>query len=606
MAENNRLSGNFNSGILLPALLVFFACYIIVSYWLGYIFLSTPLNIAIAAIAAFLLLRRFPIRMPLPKPALAIALVVFAMAAYSLFFITPFYPASTDPAYLITIRALDGAGFDLGCVFGTSTGCTIPDTYAPYASLKFRYQLGHSLLARMFVDLLPVVPDYLVQWLLGAALAALEVLVLYALLAGLFGNRAALFSTVLFAASRPLFLDMYWGAHAMILGMVFALLFLHLFREKNPIAALAAPLPFMAHPGAAINGLLLFGAYLALNRNEIARALRILPALLLALPAFLTTYAVLAGNTLFPDAVMAAQATPAAKPPLVELIAGSAYYLPLWLGVLPAALLAASLIVFALKRNAVEIPEAKQNLGQKQNFEQKQNFNSNSNFRNFNFMLLLLAASVAAYFAFAAFQIPLTAKLVSLVAVSAVAISGAALSGMRISIGKTQISLSSAPVLALIFALGIAFFLNSSMLNELRSGNQITPEEARFAHALYQYDPSLQTTFFLSPGRLKMAELSNKIPFNPAGELFVPQSAYQAVHDSGWQELWERDAKWKEICGCGYIAAKEIVRTAEFQPERVQETGAKYLVVNADYFPEEIPFKKVLQQGSLSAYAVEG
>lgn len=556
MAADNCAAGAQKNlaGTVVSAFLLFAAVSIMVSLWLGYFWRNTPVILALSIVIACLLLKRFgQPNIAITKIAFIIAAIAFVMSSYSFVFVTPFYSASADPAYLITIRAITDH---------------IPETYAPYSDLKFIYQPGHALFAKLFVDLLAPagIPDYAVQWILGSSLVALEILLVFLFASSLFGSSATgELAAALYLGSRPVFLDLYWGAHPMILGMLFVLAGIVFFHKRSKLAYVFAPAALITHPMAAASGILLLAAYIPFHRQRIRDALYFLPSAALALPTLCTTYLVLALSTLNP----AASALGGAGP--FEALSAALYYLPLWVGIVPsvAAVCAFAMVLNARKATAEQV------------------------FTLSALLLLLLIFVFGALALGASFT-----RLTDLISVLAVVFSASLFLPW---VAKPQ---RRALFVSLVAVAAIALFLNSSLLNELRSGTQITNEEAGAAFALLSYDPALKQVLFLSPGRLKMAEYSNKIPFNPVGEMFLPASSYQVVHDAAWENLMEKNRRWKEVCGCDYFLAESITRTGRLCIECIPELGVEYAVVNRDYFPEEIPWQKVLSSGSIDVYSL--
>lgn len=542
---------------ILPNFLIFSAIAILLSLWSGFLWLNSIVIILFSLAATYLMQKKFSLSFDRPLLVCALAALAFIMASYSLFFITPYYTASTDPAYLITIRSI---------------GDTVPDTYEPYSPLKFRYQFGHALFVKLFTDILPIIPDHIIQWLIGAIFVSIETVAIYIFASTFFSRRAALLSTALFLGTRPVFLAMYWGAHPMIMGMAFALLALALFHKRNPLSYLFAPLPFILHPASAINMLILLAAYLTTHLERIRDAFKHLPSLLLALPIFLTTYLVLFTNFLLPLETTAKAAVGLAT--IIE----SFYYLVLWAGLVPVgALLFAIAATIILKKKIL-------------------NFLSVEN----KFISLALALSTLLFFVATSLQIPITAKLASVVAIATVLLAASFLA----SLAKNFTKKHEIIIISLIALISLALFLNSSLLTELRTGTQITPEEASFAFKFKELDPELKPTLFLTPGRLKMAEFSNKIPYNALGECFLPSGSFQAVHDAGWDDIHARNETYLELCGCEPVLAVSMNRTGELCVSCIPKLGVEYVVINTKYFPEPLPWPVVLEEGELRLHSL--
>jgi len=281
-----RLSGKIFGFAL--AFLVFASVSIIVSYWTGFLFLSTPLILIVSLPVTFLLLKKFPAKTKgIPVQVLLSALLVAGLCAFPLLVVHPFYMGSNDALHTTTLRTL-----------GLNGG--IPETYSPYSDISFTYQIGFHLLAKVFADLFFFAEDYQVMWFLGVLLAAIEVILMYLVSKELFkSEKAGKWAAILFIGTKSVYIFMYFGMFPRMLAACLILLFLYLLLKKNKLAYLALPALVMVHPGMLMNFAVLIAIFLAFNRQQFSGLAKTIPFSLLAIPAFVQNYSTYISRMLF-------------------------------------------------------------------------------------------------------------------------------------------------------------------------------------------------------------------------------------------------------------------------------------------------------------------
>lgn len=535
------ISKKLNFGNLFSYLALFSAFAIVFSLWLGTFFWRDSLVIAgLAVLASAFAMYKFPMGIRLPKTVAALSILMFVLCAYPAFLHTPFFGGSADAAQTITMRVL---------------GETIPATYEPYSGITLGYYLGYHLFTKIFVDLFPIVPDTLWLVLCGAFFAAMELIAVY-LLGRKLGNseNAGLYSAILFLGTKSVFQNMYWGMHPMIAGMFFAVLAAYFFLEKKPHAYLFLPLTLACHAGAAFNAFILLTSMVLfmrapfLDKGKAIDFAKLGLSSIIAIPSLLTTYAIfitnaIAGNT--PKAVVT-----------IRILVERTFMLPLWNGIIPSIILPLGAFSLAAGRNVTEERDK----------------------RAIAVLVFVLAAT-----AFSFFFLFIGAKAMSLLSIATVVFCGLALSKF--------ISFESRKMKALVLLLCLLTFFTSSLLIELREGTKITSGEAEFANYFREKYPDLAPTLFLTNNGLKIAELSEKIPYDVyadfPGHVFLAYGTWQTRHDEHWEGLFERKARqdmiFAERCaGC------------------IPELPVKYVVVEED-FPA-ISGKKLFEKYGFTVY----
>jgi len=545
MQIGESLPKQLNCGNIFTFLALFSAFSIVLSLWLGTFFWRDSLIIAgLAVLAALLVMRKFPLGIKLPKTVVALAVLMFILCAYPAFVYTPFFGGSADAAQTITMRVI---------------GETIPQTYEPYSGITLGYYLGYHLFTKIFVDLFPVVPDTLWLVLCGAFFAAMELIAVY-LLGRKLGNseNAGLYPAILFLGTKSVFQNMYWGMHPMIAGMFFAVLAAYLFLEKKPHVYLFLPLTLACHAGAAFNAFILLAAMVLflrgpfLDRAKIIDFAKLGLSSIVVIPSLLTTYAIfianaIAGNT--PDAVVT-----------IQSLAERFFMLPLWNGIIPSIILPFSAFSLVAGRNITEEKDK----------------------RAIAMLVTVLAATT-----FSFFFLFIAAKAMSLLSIAAVIFCGLALSKF--------ISFESGKMKALVLVLCLLTFFTSGLLTELREGTKITSEETEFANYFKEKYPELSPTLFLTKNGLKIAELSNKIPYDVYADfpdhVFLAYGTWQTHHDEYWNEIAERKNRQDMIL-------------AEKCAGCISELSVKYVVVEED-FPA-VQGKKLFEKYGFKVYGAGG
>lgn len=468
-------------------LTVFSSIVILLSYWVGLFWLNSLFIGASALVITYFIMKKISFQLQIPRKVYLVAILVFLMSIYPLLFVTPFYSGSADPLHTINVRLLENQ---------------IPLTYEPYSTIVLSYPLGFHLLANVFTDLIPMVPDYLILWLLGAVFSSLVVLFLYVFVFTFSGSvQAGVLASILYVGTKPILQDFYFGQYPLVMGFALLLLFMALHHQRNNLSLLVAPVIFMIHPSVGLILMIFITLHFLIYRNR-SYLVKTIGFSMLALPAFVLTYSVLISNV-FTGGVQTMQG-------IIPLLMNTYLPLLLWIGLLPVLLL-----MFAL----IKYPTVTQ--------EQK----------------LFLSFFVVSFILFGLFSIldsPTYSKFVEPMMFSILFLGSTKLKDIKFSLFRPAIVL---------FAL--VLFFSSGYFNYLWQGDKISSEEAKVALDVKEIIPKNSKILLLSEGGTKMAELMYVVPYYSGRDYFIPHKQKQlSVKDS--TTLKQREKEYTQILsGCG-------------------------------------------------------
>lgn len=536
---------NWGSAAFSKAFIVFFVFSVfstLASDLIGAFFRNTWLIITISAVLTYFALKKFPIKLEYSPVAIALSVISLAVLVYPLLFVHPYYPASADAAPTIATRLVAEK---------------IPETHEPYSKLRFVYQLGFPLFARIFVDLFPNVEDFLIIWFFGVIFAFAQVPLVYSIVKEFTKSElTSNFAAALMLGSKPLFQHMYYGEYPELMATAFALLFLILFMRKNLLAAFVLPAVFVAHPASAFSVMLVTLIY-SLFFNSFGYLLKILPGLLLAARSLIVIYLTVV-LTLF-EKVLAMSLGLAETPVTLANLVKITVSLPLWVGVLPSLFVAFSIWV---------------------SFKQLKKLDKTKKFLMWSFLI-----SIILYYVFFVVGTVMRGKIVTFASLLAILFSAVSIDFRKFSLVK------NAKLFLLLLIIGSLFVHStSSLLTHLRTGSKISPEEAKFAFAFREFDPSLKKIVHITGEEGKIAEFAHKIPYDVTSAYFETLAYEITRKDPTYQERLEKAENKKQILG-GCIQC-------------VYSTGADYIIVNQRKFSGILPseWKKVFNHNSFEVY----
>ncbi|MCX6802058.1 MAG: hypothetical protein NT067_03000 [Candidatus Diapherotrites archaeon] len=528
---------------LIFAFLAFASVSIIVSYWAGFFFLSTPLILVISLPITFFLWKKFrPEAERIPLEVLLAALLVAGICAFPLLLATPYYMGSSDSFHTTTLRTLETAG-------------KIPETYAPYSGVSFTYQIGLHLFAKIFADLLFFVQDYIVLWALGVLLAAIEAILVYLVSKELFKSEpAGKWAAILFIGTKTIYINMYFGMFHRMLGSCLILLFLYFFLKKNRLAFLLVPAMLMVHIAWTVNCAILMLVFAAFNRQRFTDLLKTVPFAFIALPAFLMDIKIYIAH--FSKILGGASEAASPVQPLNMLQFTVSYLLSMGWAV--GALFGLSLVYSLLKKRVD---------------------------RNKLFAFsVFIAGSFMHYFA-ALSGLTIENELPWLFTLGGIFFISLVFSEIKLE--KRHLNYLKILVVALLL-LG---FSTSSYVTTRIWGTKISPPEASFALKFKDFDPELKTAVFLGIPSAKTAELSNKVPYNAGEGWFLPFDERLVVHDQAYYRELEKIKTQEKIMETKCASC-------------VLDLNADYAVIDIEKFPALPGKSPVLEQGSLKLYKI--
>jgi hypothetical protein len=480
---------------------VFTVVAIILSVWLGLLFLNTPVILIASFVISYFLIKKFPIKIErVPREVLLLAVIIAILCAHPLLLLHPFYPASNDAFHTIMVRVLQ-------------MNEKIPQTFEPYSGISFTYNFGFHLFVKLFADLFFFIPDYLVLWFFGVFFASVQAILIYFFAKELFvSEKAGLYSALLFVGTKMVYQEMFFGIWPRLLATNLFFLYFIFFLRKNKLCLLFPPALACVHAGIFFNVAVFSFLYILFNRAKLTPMLKTLPALVLALPSFVIVYSVslmgLFAQSKFAEITLALL--------IKELVS-----VALWLGWVPLVVAGAGFFWMLYKRNY-----SKQKL----------------------FALAVLVVFVLLYFYLFLKQYPSSNVPMEFAGLGAVLFAGLTLSEIRF---KSKEFEKWVKVLIIILCL-LAFFA-SGYLTKFRFGSKISAEQAEFAFRFKEYDPALKEALFLTTGSSKIAEFANKIPFDVTRGFFLPAVKHIVWHDAAWQEVLRKKQLREKILQTKYV-----------------------------------------------------
>ncbi|MCR4336104.1 MAG: hypothetical protein NUV57_06260 [archaeon] len=520
-------------------LLIFFTAITILSLWSLYIYRYAPIIVVVALGLIYIASKKITFDSEkISSTAIGIALLVAVLAAYP-FFLNNFVDASADSAAHISSLAI---------------GSTMPETYAPFSNLEYRYQIGFPLLAKLFIDLLPFVSSNFLVWFLGVIFAFLSAVLIYLISKEIFkSEKAGLIGLALFVGSKIVFQNMYWGQYTFMLASVFFLATFLAFYKKSKLAYLFFPMIIVSHPGVAFYSFIFFALWLIFFRDQ-KRITKLVLSGLFVLPSFFISYIHFLNN-------LGAEETIAIT---AEKIVANTIIFPLWVGLL--------IFIFVLIYLILNVLKVKQFMP-----------SDKDEVRLAGFLLSVFVASFLFYVFFSSSGRIIGGRIIELSMFSGLFISVLVVnkfisSGLKISKFKIQFN----HILVLIMLISLFLFFTSGQLDTLRNGSKITPEGVDFAYAFKEFDSSYEKTFFLIPGHGKIAEISQKIPYDVMSSWYLSYDKRIAADDPFYLELIERHEFAEKTREEKCISC-------------LKQIDFYYLVSKEDYFSNELGLKKVFE-----------
>jgi hypothetical protein len=520
---------------------IFFAFIIIISNLIGFFWLNSALILILSIVISVFVFKKFPLKNEAETGTILLSLLLIFLLAYPVLLITPFHPASSDVVSTTIIRILREK---------------IPLDSEPYAAINLSYPLGLPLIVSAFSKTIGIFPDYLWTWIIGLVAGAMQLLFFSLFASELFKDKKITFlAGTVFLAGKLVFENFYVGEFAWHIGTAFLFCFMYAYLKKSPLQYLFFPIVFVCHPVAGFNLLVIFGTYHLFYGIEIKRMAKLFCSLIAVLPLITMVYFPMLYNLITRKTALSELAFSIS---LKNILA-----VPFWIGTGLSVMLVLLLIISFLRKKSVWATK-----------EQK-----------FLWALLFISAGLFLGFSYIGFVLAGKEIEVTLIAVALLVIS---------LIQTNQLMKKKAfAVISVIILMALFFFFSSSILEHYREGSKINSNEIIFAEKIYSYDKELKKVLFLTNRWGKIAEYSNKIPFD------VNSQHTLAVADEKQNFLFYQDEGFKEM-----RKKQEIQKNIFYDGnvEKIKELDIDYIAVDRNEFKKTIEYEKVLEYNNFELY----
>ncbi|HZX33787.1 MAG TPA: hypothetical protein VFF09_00235 [archaeon] len=483
---------------------------IILSNIVGFFRLDMPLILLAAAIISLWLSRDYKSEAADGKIFL-LALFLFALLIYPVALITPVFPASNDAVSTTAMRVMQEK---------------IELDYAQYGKINMPYPIGLPVTAKAFHSVVPAIPDYLAPYSVALIAGMLQIFFVYLIAAALFRDKkAGIISAALLFAGKYIFENIYVGELGWYLGSALMLGFIYLFLRGSRLKYVVFPAIFLAHPISGLNTLLFLAAfYLAGGKNVfsegpapegagfrwVGEMAKLFSTLVVVIPGIALTYLPIAAN-FFGSGVGRSESLG-----LVKLLT----MLPFWVGTGLTLMTVAAVAWLVLARKKMAVGQ-----GHK-------------------IIVALLIVSLVAMGAFELMHFMLSHKVIEMIILSLVFFTGAVLSGKELNLMGRK---SEAALIIGVLIIGVVFFSASSILTQYRAGSKISAEAMEFSAVFHDFDKAQKKVLFLTKWGGKIAEYSDKIPFDITAAHSIISYDFMYYHNDAFYEMQEKRRIWEDI-----------------------------------------------------------
>ncbi len=532
------MNSNFLSKLVF-FILIFFPVTIIFSGFIGFFWLNSYFIFFASFLISAILFKKFYFSdFFIPKKIFLLSGLLLILLAYPVLFVTPFFPASADPTTTATVTFLTD---------------TIPLDYQPYSPLNFGYQIGFPLLVNVFSDIFTFIPIYLWAWVLSLISGLLQLFGIFIFAKEFFkSDKIAEFSSILFFGTKLIFENFYVGEFAWILATSMMLFSFYFLLKKSNIAFLTFPVIFMLHPAVAMNSIIFFSClfFFYLLKFNLPK---LLFSLILAVPAFFLNYLPILYNLVFFNL--------SSSPVLAtDYLTRFFYYtltLPPWVGIIPFTIFGLGLLFFIFKKIA---------------FTREQKT-----------ILFVFILGLLFFYLFGVLGLMLVGRVVEVLTLSILLLTASFIANIKL---VNPNYLKAFKVFLLIF--GIIFFFNSSILTHYRNGSKINVEAASFAIEFKKFDSELSQVMFLSNSSQKIAEYSNKVPFDLSSHYLSTVNL-----------LYYSQKEYADFMTL--LKIKESIIDGSC-PECLENVNVKYIVVDRNFFKQELNYPVVFSKDNFLVY----
>jgi hypothetical protein len=511
---------------------IFFALTIIISNIVGFIWLNS-LAIFIVSFIGSILLTKFIPKTKIDEKILLLSLLLIVLLAYPLLTITPFFPAGADAVSTTMLRVLDGR---------------IPLDHAQYGNLNLSYQLGFSLIANVFSEVFGGI-DYLWPWTIAIFCGILQLIFVYLFSTEFFKNKqAGIISAILFFGGKLVYENVFNGEYAWVMGTAFMFLFLYLFLKKNKLQYIIFPTIFVIHPAVGFNLLVFMGIYLIFFKIKLNEILKLLTSLILVLPLIVMSYFPLIYNILFSKNISNGVNTN-----IMRIVSN---ILP-WIGTAISIAFILTIIFILIK---------------KEKLDQKEKF-----------LIILFIISLTIFIFFNIISFMLAGRVIELLFIGALLFTTSIINKIKLN-NKKLFTIGIVFILISLF-----FFASSSRLSHYRDGSKINFDSREFSQAFLEFDQKQERVLFLLPDKSKVAEFSNKIPYDINTGHMILQREFSYYPGNALDEFKTKSSIWRQI-----YFEKTI--------DLIDSLKVKYIAINKDYFDKQLKYEIVFEKENFIIY----
>lgn len=512
---------------------------IILSNIVGFFRLDMPLILLGAAIISLWISKGYESEAVDGKIFL-LASVLFALLIYPIIIITPIFPASNDAVSTTAMRVMQEK---------------IETDYAQYGKINMPYPIGLPVMAKAFTSVVPAaIPDYLAPYSIALIAGMLQIFFIYLIASALFKDKkAGIVSAALLFASKYIFENIYVGELAWYLGSALMLGFIYLFLRGSRLKYVVFPAIFLAHPISGINTLLFLAAFYLVNRkNMLGELAKLSSTLIIVIPGIALTYLPIATN-LFSQSIGNSETLG-----LIKLLA----MLPFWVGTGLTLMTAAAFAWLILARKKIAIES-----GHK-------------------IIIALLVISLIVMGIFELMHFMLSHKVIEMIILSLIFITGAVLSGKELNLmGKKW----EAALILAVLLISMIFFSTSTILTQYRSGSKIPAGAMEFSVAFHDFDKEQKKVLFLTKWGGKIAEYSNKIPFDITAAHSIISYDFMYYHNAAFSEIQKKRQIWEDV----FVGKKTGL---------IADIDVDYIVVGENEFNIDLNYPAVFEYKNFRVY----
>jgi hypothetical protein len=412
----------------------------------------------------------------------------------------------------------------------------IPDQYLPYSEIPFTYTVGYHSMASFFH-----LEPFILNWAFGLFFIFLIFCLLLMILSERVNSKLALVGIISLLGTKMIYLEFFYGMYPRLLGSVFILATIYLFSKKNKAWIIPFIALFMTHPIYAISGFLwlLFEAVYHKRFKELKYIL-LIP--IIGLPVILQSYYAYGVN-------------------LFSQIGGPNQTIGIITLILFFGVPTISLFLFAI-------------LSLLHRIKMKIKIDAwTKKYLAFFIFLFILAYVTSGLFTalYTAFVSAASFVLIIFIFIT--------LNKDQLIISKIRKVHNKKIILIVLFLFTLFICSNIFISGDIKQRmyvGKITPHAAEFAFSFIDFDSNRVPVLFIANSGGKIAEYSNKIPFDVTNGYFLPYDPAQTIKTPAYFDmLAKKEAKKNILADCKNSLTNDLI----------YDTNTKYIVVDElNYF----------------------